>query len=172
MGAFRWPPVDNLLRALPVLDVTDNRRLTLWVVVCTRAAGRDRPRSARANHSRLARCWLVALGRCGALLFGLVGLRDPLVRGRLRQRGHRSLSPGGGDDAGADPAAYRTASRAPGAAGARVSAALLWRWWPSSWSCWPRSRRPLRRAGRCSVWLRPGAARRSTLSIWPGWASA
>ena len=31
MGAFRWPPVDNLLRALPVLDVTDNRRLTLWV---------------------------------------------------------------------------------------------------------------------------------------------
>src|SRR4029077_11365957 len=26
LGAFRWPPVDNLLRALPVLDVTDNRR--------------------------------------------------------------------------------------------------------------------------------------------------
>ena len=24
-------PVDNLLRALPVLDVTDNRRLSLWV---------------------------------------------------------------------------------------------------------------------------------------------
>ena len=31
MGALRIPPVDNLLRALPVLEVTDNRRLTLWV---------------------------------------------------------------------------------------------------------------------------------------------
>ena len=31
MGAFRLFPVDNLLRALPVLDVTDNRRLSLWV---------------------------------------------------------------------------------------------------------------------------------------------
>ena len=31
MGAFRLPPVDNLLRSLPVLEVTDNRRLTLWV---------------------------------------------------------------------------------------------------------------------------------------------
>src|SRR5208283_149170 len=26
-GALRLPPVDNLLRALPVLEVTDNRRL-------------------------------------------------------------------------------------------------------------------------------------------------
>jgi Bacterial membrane protein YfhO len=31
LGAFRLPPVDNLLRALPVLGVTDNRRLTLWL---------------------------------------------------------------------------------------------------------------------------------------------
>jgi hypothetical protein len=31
MAAFRIPPVDNLLRACPVLDVTDNRRLTLWL---------------------------------------------------------------------------------------------------------------------------------------------
>ncbi len=31
MGAFRLFPVDNLLRSLPVLNVTDNRRLTLWV---------------------------------------------------------------------------------------------------------------------------------------------
>ena len=31
MAAFRLPPVDNLLRCLPVLDVMDNRRLTLWV---------------------------------------------------------------------------------------------------------------------------------------------
>jgi hypothetical protein len=31
MGAFGIPPVANLLRAVPVLDVVDNRRLTLWV---------------------------------------------------------------------------------------------------------------------------------------------
>jgi hypothetical protein len=30
LAAFRVPPVDNLLRACPVLDVTDNRRLSLW----------------------------------------------------------------------------------------------------------------------------------------------
>jgi hypothetical protein len=31
MGAFGFPPVANALRALPVLDVADNRRLTLWM---------------------------------------------------------------------------------------------------------------------------------------------
>ena len=31
MGAFGVFPVANLLRAVPVLDVADNRRLTLWV---------------------------------------------------------------------------------------------------------------------------------------------
>lgn len=31
MAAFGVAPVDNVLRALPVLGVTDNRRLTLWV---------------------------------------------------------------------------------------------------------------------------------------------
>ncbi len=31
LGSFRIPPVDNLLRALPVLDVIDHRRLTLWI---------------------------------------------------------------------------------------------------------------------------------------------
>src|SRR5205823_4427134 len=31
MGAFGVPPVANLLRSVPVLDVTDHRRLTLWV---------------------------------------------------------------------------------------------------------------------------------------------
>ncbi len=46
MGAFRLPPVDNLLRALPVLEVTDNRRLTLWVSFALVAARRDRPRPA------------------------------------------------------------------------------------------------------------------------------
>lgn len=31
LGAFGFPPVANLLRAIPVIDVIDPRRLTLWV---------------------------------------------------------------------------------------------------------------------------------------------
>ena len=54
MGAFRLPPVDNILRALPVLNVTDNRRLTLWVAFALTMLGRvggrpARPRGLRAS---------------------------------------------------------------------------------------------------------------------------
>ena len=59
MGAFRWPPVDNLLRALPVLDVTDNRRLTLWVafgLTLLGGIGLDHLGQSRLLAARLARC--------------------------------------------------------------------------------------------------------------------
>jgi len=52
LGAFRLPPVDNLLRALPVLGVTDNRRLTLWVafgLVSLGAIGLDRLANVRID---------------------------------------------------------------------------------------------------------------------------
>ena len=60
LGAFGFPPVDNLLRALPVLNVTDNRRLTLWVAFGAGAAGRDRARPAgrRGRERRRAGAWL------------------------------------------------------------------------------------------------------------------
>ena len=73
MGAFRLPPVDNLLRALPVLDVTDNRRLSLWVAFGLTAAGRVRDRRPRARGSYAA-----ALGR----RLGLGGRRAGCDRGR------------------------------------------------------------------------------------------
>ena len=31
LASFRLPPIDNLLRALPVLGVIDHRRMTLWI---------------------------------------------------------------------------------------------------------------------------------------------
>ena len=54
LGAFRLPPVDNLLRALPVLGVTDNRRLTLWVafgLVTLGGIGIDRLSAVRRNRA-------------------------------------------------------------------------------------------------------------------------
>ena len=59
MGAARIPPVDNLLRALPVLEVTDNRRLSLWVafaLVLLGGIGLDSLGESR----RLARFWIGA----------------------------------------------------------------------------------------------------------------
>src|SRR5205823_180395 len=57
MGAFQWPPVDNLLRGLPILDVTDNRRLTLWVAFgLTLLGGSGLDHLGRSL--RLARGWI------------------------------------------------------------------------------------------------------------------
>ncbi len=49
-AAFRLPIVDNLLRVIPVLKVTDNRRMTLWVafgLVALGGFGLDRLASIR-----------------------------------------------------------------------------------------------------------------------------
>ena len=85
MGAFRWPPVDNLLRALPVLDVTDNRRLTLWVafgLTLLGGIGLDQLGQSR----RLPRGWLVAWV-VGGLVLGSFGLRRSRRSSRqLRER--------------------------------------------------------------------------------------
>ncbi len=65
LGAFRLPPVDNLLRGLPVLGVTDNRRLTLWVacgLVTLGGIGLDRLSGVRrsGSWSTMALGWVAA----------------------------------------------------------------------------------------------------------------
>jgi hypothetical protein len=105
MGAFRLPPVDNLLRGLPVLDVTDNRRLTLWV-----AFGMTMLGGIGLDHLgqtfRLARgwvaLWVVGAG-CLAILAGMAHGFEPAVRARAlaHYRQAATATPG------ADPAAYR-----------------------------------------------------------------
>ncbi|HEV3120508.1 MAG TPA: hypothetical protein VGY53_01330, partial [Isosphaeraceae bacterium] len=93
LGAFRLPPVDNLLRALPVLSVTDNRRLTLWVafaLVLLGGIGLDH--LAEFRNRKRWRGW-VAVWLAGALLLGagaiVIGRAGPWLNARAREHyGH------------------------------------------------------------------------------------
>jgi hypothetical protein len=87
-GAFQLPPVSNLFRALPVLDVIDQRRLTLWLAFCLPllgGIGLDRLEAFRIG--RAWRGWislwaLVALGF--AVAAGLVPRFESTLRARAR----------------------------------------------------------------------------------------
>jgi hypothetical protein len=84
MAAFGLPPVDNLLRGLPVLGVTDNRRLTLWVafgLTMLGGTGLDQLGQTR----RLTRTWL-AFWIVAALLFGLLAIAIRHFEPNLRDR--------------------------------------------------------------------------------------
>src|SRR4051794_7004775 len=107
MAAFGLPPAANLLRALPVLDVTDNRRLTLWLAFALVALG-------GIGIDRLAeplrgRGWTLgaSLGLAGAL--GLAALAAGLVRAEptLRQRALGHYARAASETPGADPRGYR-----------------------------------------------------------------
>jgi hypothetical protein len=104
MGAFGWPPVDNLLRCVPVLDVTDHRRLTLWVafgLTLLGGIGLDQ----LAQSQRLWRAWIVLwLGSALALLFAAsaIGHFEP----ELRERSMAHYRLAAASTPGADPSAY------------------------------------------------------------------
>jgi hypothetical protein len=107
LGAFGVPPVDNLLRAIPVLNVTDNRRLTLWLafgLVFLGGAGMDALGDSLARQRRRRGVWLwitAAICLCGAAL--VLGQFEPKLRARSIKHYARAaaLTPG------ADPAVYR-----------------------------------------------------------------
>lgn len=87
LAAFRLPPVDNLLRALPVLSVTDNRRLTLWVAfgLCLLGGfGLD----ALARGERLGRSWM-AFWLVSALVMGSIAAASLRLEPLLRDRATR-----------------------------------------------------------------------------------
>jgi Bacterial membrane protein YfhO len=84
MGAFRWPPVDNLLRAVPVLNVTDNRRLTLWVAFGLTLLGGIGLDHLGQSH-RLPRGWIVAWVVTGVVL-GSFACAIPSFERQLRER--------------------------------------------------------------------------------------
>ena len=87
-GAFGLPVVSNLLRAVPVLDVMDHRRLTLWVafgLVMLGGMGLDRlgDWESVVLPRWCAWGWLVMAGAClavagGAMLVG-PGLKDRAI---------------------------------------------------------------------------------------------
>ncbi|SIO65545.1 hypothetical protein SAMN05444166_7730 [Singulisphaera sp. GP187] len=102
LGACRLPPVDNLLRALPVLGVTDNRRLSLWVafsLILLGGIGLDRLQQGQ----RVRSVWVWG-GVALVLLAGAAGF------GRLepffRQRATDHYAEAAAATAGADPAVY------------------------------------------------------------------
>jgi hypothetical protein len=104
LGAFRFPPVDNLLRALPVLGVTDNRRLTLWVAFglsLLGGMGLDHLEQTR----RLARAWLVAWVMA-ALFLGAAACAIPALESKLRARAEDHYRQAALESSGADRAGY------------------------------------------------------------------
>ena len=105
MGAFRLPPVDNFLRALPVLDVTDNRRLTLWVgfgLTLLGGIGIDH----LGETARLARGW-IAMMMVGAIAMGSVAFAVRAFEPAIRTRAYAHYGRVAVATEGADPTAYR-----------------------------------------------------------------
>ena len=105
MGGFQLPPVDNLLRACPVLDVTDNRRLALWVAFALALLG-GFGLDALGESRRLARSW-IATWFLGAIMLSLAGGMVSSFEGLLRERALAHYHDRAIATAGADPQAYR-----------------------------------------------------------------
>jgi hypothetical protein len=86
LASARVPPVDNLLRAFPVLDVTDHRRMSLWVafgLVGLGAMGLDRLH--RWSPSRGWRIW-IGTWAVGAASFALGSAILPAFEPMIRDR--------------------------------------------------------------------------------------
>ena len=107
LGAFRFPPVDNLLHALPVLGVTDNRRLSLWVafgLVSLGGIGLDHLSRVRLGEGWMRRGWMW-VGASIALIAAAGGLERlaPSIRSKALAHYARASE----TTPGADPAVYR-----------------------------------------------------------------
>ena len=105
LGAFRLPPVDNLLRALPVLGVTDNRRLTLWVSFALTLLG-GFGIDGLAQTTRLARSWIL-MWLLVALVLAIAAGAIGSFEGQLRDRALAHYQLAAATTAGADLGAYR-----------------------------------------------------------------
>jgi len=105
LGAFQLPPVDNFLRALPVLDVTDNRRLTLWVAFGLSLLGGIGLDQLGESH-RLGRFWL-GLWVLAASLFAGAALAIPALEQPLRDRAHAHYHAAALATPGADLSEYQ-----------------------------------------------------------------
>ncbi len=107
LAAYRWPPFDNLLRAIPVLNVTDNRRLSLWVAFglsLLGGIGLDHLGATRRGPfwARWPRCWIGLALACAAVAIG-IGRFEPRLSAMARAHYDRAAR----ETPGADPATYR-----------------------------------------------------------------
>ncbi len=107
LAGFQLPPVDNLLRALPVLNVTDNRRMTLWVsfaLVALGGIGLDRLAAVRRSRgwATWGRAWVVgSLGLLG--IAAAVDRLEPQIRAKALAHYARAAEA----TPGADPTIFR-----------------------------------------------------------------
>jgi hypothetical protein len=84
LAAFRFPPVDNVLRMLPVLSVTDNRRLALWLAfgLCVLGGfGIDALRRGEQVSRRWIFVWALS-----ALVMATIAASAPLLKARFIER--------------------------------------------------------------------------------------
>jgi hypothetical protein len=92
LGAFQWPPVSNLLRALPLLRVVDHRRLTLWIaftLILLAGRGLDALVSADRIPRAWKRAWIISalLLACVGIAIGFLGpaFREHIAASAKRQ---------------------------------------------------------------------------------------
>ncbi|MHB1561854.1 MAG: hypothetical protein ACYC61_30765, partial [Isosphaeraceae bacterium] len=99
MGAFALPPVDNILRACPVLGVTDNRRLSLWVafgLAMLGGIGLDHLGRTRRFGRRWIAAWLVAAAGLATVAL-VIPTIEPALRDRATAHYRRSRADAGGE---------------------------------------------------------------------------
>ena len=147
MAAFRLFPVDNLLRALPVLDVTDNRRLSLWIAFSLSLLGAfGIDGLARGEH--LARSWIAAW-LVGAGLLGGIAIVVPRLEPLLRQQAESITATPPGSHR--NPTWRSTRRVASGRSGRHWRSCLVTTvWQPASclrWLFWPCCQR-----GKSGAW--------------------
>lgn len=107
LAAFEIPPAPNVLRLFPVLDVTDHRRMTLWLafaLILLGAVGLDRlPEVMKAGWGRRwSATWVVAAAGL-VILAAAIPLAEPAIRRSATQHYQRAAQ----ETPGADPSAYR-----------------------------------------------------------------
>jgi hypothetical protein len=122
MGAFGVPPVDNLLRTVPVLDVADNRRLTLWVafaLVMLGGIGLDGLSRSRAHRQDTGAAasdlpaqgwglgWAASLGVTAGLALVMVAAGIGQAAPWLRAEAQAHYAAAAAETPGADRAEYR-----------------------------------------------------------------
>jgi hypothetical protein len=110
LAAFGFPPVVNLLRAVPVLNVTDLRRLTLWVAFGLTLLGGAGLDQLAAPWPRRTSRWWVSLWVAGAAALGLGSVAVRQAESWLRGRADAHYARASSTTKGADRAAYQRRS--------------------------------------------------------------
>lgn len=107
LGAYGFPPVANILRAVPVVRVIDPRRLGLWTafsLVLLGGIGLDH--LGERWPGGLARWW-VSLWAAAALGLAVAAVAIPTSEGWLTDRAERHYAHAAESTEGADPATYQ-----------------------------------------------------------------